>query len=429
MKRIVILGGGTGGTLVANRLRREYDPGVAEIIVVDRDDDHVYQPGLLFVPFGRPDVRRLTRSRRRQLRSGVTFRQAGIDHVDAEADRVYLDDGTVLGYDVLVVATGAQLLPEETDGLTGPGWMRDVFTFYTPEGAAALHAALDRFGGGRLVVNVIDMPIKCPVAPLEFCFLADQYFIRRGIRDRVELTYVTPLDGAFTKPVCNTELSGLLADKGIELVTEFNTGTVEAPAASPADGRHGRLISYDERVVPFDLAVVIPLHGGAGYVSRSPGLGDELGFVPVDPGSLQAKVKPNVFALGDATDVPTSKAGSVAHFEGDVLAANVRCFLDGQPLAASFDGHTNCFIETGFGQALLIDFNYDTEPLTGHYPARLGLPLLRPSRLNHLGKLAFQQLYWHGLLPGHDVPGISSAMPTRGKHRAAPETTGAPSRR
>jgi len=327
------------------------------------------------------------------------------------------------------VATGAQLLPEETDGLTGPGWMRDVFTFYTPEGAAALHAALDRFGGGRLVVNVIDMPIKCPVAPLEFCFLADQYFIRRGIRDRVELTYVTPLDGAFTKPVCNTELSGLLADKGIELVTEFNTGTVEAPAASPADGRHGRLISYDERVVPFDLAVVIPLHGGAGYVSRSPGLGDELGFVPVDPGSLQAKVKPNVFALGDATDVPTSKAGSVAHFEGDVLAANVRRFLDGQPLAASFDGHTNCFIETGFGQALLIDFNYDTEPLTGHYPARLGLPLLRPSRLNHLGKLAFQQLYWHGLLPGHDVPGISSAMPTRGKHRAAPETTGAPSRR
>ncbi len=429
MKRIVILGGGTGGTLVANRLRRAYDLEAAEIVVVDRDDDHVYQPGLLFVPFGRSDVRRITRSRRRQLRSGVTFRQAGIDHVDAGTDRVYLDDGTVLGYDVLVVATGAQLLPEETDGLAGPGWMRDIFTFYTPEGAAALRTALDRFAGGRLVVNVIDMPIKCPVAPLEFCFLADEYFVRRGIRDRVELTYVTPLDGAFTKPVCNTELSGLLVDKGIELVTEFNTGTVEAPAGGEADGPGGRLVSYDERVVPFDLAVVIPLHGGAGYVSRSPGLGDELGFIPVDPGSLQAKVKPNVFALGDATDVPTSKAGSVAHFEGDVLAGNVRCFLDGQPLAASFDGHTNCFIETGFGRALLIDFNYDTEPLTGHYPARMGLPLLRPSRLNHLGKLAFQQLYWHGLLPGHDVPGIGSAMPTRGKRRAAAETADARSRR
>jgi sulfide:quinone oxidoreductase len=282
----------------------------------------------------------------------------------------------------------------------------------------ALHRALERFSGGRLVVNVIDMPIKCPVAPLEFCFLADYYFRQRGIRDRVDLTYVTPLDGAFTKPVCNQELSGLLTDKDIDLVTEFNTGTVATGTIKAGTGEAssaGRLISYDEREVDFDLAVVIPLHGGAAYVERSPGLGDELGFIPVDPGTLQATAKPNVFALGDATDVPTSKAGSVAHFEGDVLADNVRRFLDGQPLTAAFDGHTNCFIETGFGRALLIDFNYDTEPLTGHYPTRLGLPLLRQSRLNHLGKLAFQQFYWHSLLPGRDIPGISSTMPAHGK--------------
>ena len=432
MKRIVILGGGTGGTLTANRLRRSYDEQAAEIVVVDHDADHVYQPGLLFVPFGLTSMQRIVRPRRQQLRSGISFRQAGIDRVDVEADQVHLDDGTALGYDALVVATGARLLPEETEGLTGPGWLKSVFTFYTPEGAVALHRALERFTAGRLVVNVVDMPIKCPVAPLEFCFLADYYLRQRGIRDRVELTYVTPLDGAFTKPVCNRELSGLLADKGIELVTEFNTGTVEASTAgagtagagtavagtagAAASGTPGgRLIAYDERVVPFDLAVVIPLHGGAAYVERSPGLGDELGFIPVDPGTLQAKARPNVFALGDATDVPTSKAGSVAHFEGDVLAGNVRRFLAGQELRAGFDGHTNCFIETGFGKALLIDFNYDTEPLTGHYPARLGLPLLRESRLNHLGKLAFQQFYWHSLLPGRDVPGISSTMPARGK--------------
>jgi len=447
VKRIVILGGGTGGTLTANRLRRSFDEQAAEIVVVDHDADHVYQPGLLFVPFGLTDMRRITRPRQRQFRSGISFRRAGIDWVDVEADRVHLDDGTALGYDALVVATGSRLLPEETEGLAGPGWLKSVFTFYTPEGAVALQRALERFTAGRLVVNVVDMPIKCPVAPLEFCFLADYYFRQRGIRDRVELTYVTPLDGAFTKPVCNRELSGLLADKGIELVTEFNTGTVEVStvevstvevstveastaeastagagtagagtagaAASGAPG--GRLISYDERVVPFDLAVVIPLHGGAAYVERSPGLGDELGFIPVDPSTLQAKAKPNVFALGDATDVPTSKAGSVAHFEGDVLAGNVRRFLAGQQLLAGFDGHANCFIETGFGKALLIDFNYDTEPLTGHYPTRLGLPLLRQSRLNHLGKLAFQQFYWHSLLPGRDIPGIGSAMPARGK--------------
>jgi sulfide:quinone oxidoreductase len=428
MKRIVILGGGTGGTLTANRLRRAYGPREAEIVVVDQDGDHVYQPGLLFVPFGLTDMGRITRPRQRQLRPGVLFRPTGIDRVDIAADRVHLDDGTAVDYDVLVVATGARLLPEETDGLTGPGWMRDVFTFYTPEGAVALHRALEAFGGGRLVVNVVDMPIKCPVAPLEFCFLADDYFRQRGIRDRVELTYATPLDGAFTKPVANRELSGLLAGKGIELVTEFNTGTVQAPGHGETS-RSGRLVSYDDRDVAFDLAVVIPLHGGAAYVERSPGLGDELGFIPVNPRTLQATAKPNVFALGDATNVPASKAGSVAHFEGDVLASNIRQFLAGQPLAAAFDGHTNCFIETGSGKALLIDFNYDTEPLTGHYPAPLGLPLLRESRLNHLGKLAFQQFYWHSLLPGRDIPGISSAMPARGKTRprvpnATPAATG-----
>ncbi|HTT52233.1 MAG TPA: FAD/NAD(P)-binding oxidoreductase [Streptosporangiaceae bacterium] len=412
MKRIVILGGGTGGTLAANRLRQDFDQRSAEIVVVDRDDDHIYQPGLLFVPFGRADPAQLVRPRHRQLRDGIAFRQAGVDRVDLAADRVHLDDGTALDYDVLIAATGARLLPDETEGLAGPGWQRDVFTFYTAEGAAALRTALRGFAGGRLVVNVIDMPIKCPVAPLEFCFLADQYFQQRGIRQRVELTYVTPLDGAFTKPACNRELSGLLAGKGIGLVTEFNTGTVVSPGET---GPAGRLVSYDDRAVPFDLAVVIPLHGGAAYLDRSPGLGDELGFIPVDPGTLQARAKPNVFAIGDATDVPTSKAGSVAHFEGEVLAGNVRRFLAGQPLAAAFDGHTNCFIETGFGKALLVDFNYRTEPLPGHYPGRLGLPLLRESRLNHLGKLAFQPYYWHGLLPGRDIPGIGSAMPARGK--------------
>jgi sulfide:quinone oxidoreductase len=419
VKRIVILGGGTGGTIAANRLRRIYGTGDAEIIVVDQDDDHVYQPGLLFVPFGLADPGRLIRPRRRQLHAGVGFRQAGIDHVEVAADQVYLEDGTALGYDVLVIATGARLLPEETEGLTGPGWMKNVFTFYTLPGAAALRTALDRFDGGRLVVNVIDMPVKCPVAPLEFCFLADRLFRQRGSRCRVQLSYVTPLDAAFTKPVASRELAGLLAGRGIELVTEFNTGAVHAGTGA------SRLVSYDDREVPFDLAVVVPVHGGAAYVDRSPGLGDALGFIPVNPRTLQAAVKPNVFAIGDAADVPTSKAGSVAHFEGEVLTGGVRAYLAGQPLTAAFDGHTNCFIETGGGKALLIDFNYDTEPLTGHYPARMGLPLLRESRLNHLGKLAFGQLYWHSLLPGRDLPGISADMPRRGK-KGLPADTGAP---
>jgi sulfide:quinone oxidoreductase len=406
-RRIVVLGGGTGGTLTANRLHRELGD-LVEIHVVDRDDRHLYQPGLLFVPFGLAKPHEITRTRHEQLRSGISFHHAAVDSVSLEDDTVLLENGSALDYDVLVVATGVVLQPEETEGMTGPGWRERVFTFYDVDGAAGLAGALERFQGGRLVVNFVDLPIKCPVAPLEFSFLADWYLRRRGIRDRVELTLATPLDGAFTKPIASAHLGDLLERKGIKLETEFAAGEV--------DGEAGILRSYDGREVPFDLLATVPLHGGAPYVERSPGLGDALGFVPTDPATLQAKAKENVFVLGDATDLPTSKAGSVTHFEGEVLAENVLRFLAGKELEPGFDGHANCFIETGFHKALLIDFNYETEPVPGRFPTRWGpLPLLRESRLNHLGKLAFQWLYWHALLPGRPLPGITPTMTTVGK--------------
>ena len=407
--RIVILGGGTGGTMMANRLRRKFDDDKARISVVDKDDLHVYQPGLLFMPFGLAAADEIVRPRRRQLHRGIDFHQAEIDHVDLAEDRVHLMDGSVLPFDVLIVSTGATLQPEETEGLTGEGWNERMFTFYTVPGAEQLSRALDAFDGGRVVVNLIDMPIKCPVAPLEFAFLADWYFTERGIREKVELTYVTPLDGAFTKPVASERLAGLLADKRIELVTEFAVGQ--------ADGEQRKLVSWDEREVPFDLLVTVPLHGGSSFVERSEGLGDDLGFVPTNPQTLQSLAKPNVFAIGDATNVPISKAGSVTHFEAEALEGNVVRFLAGKEPSAAYDGHANCFIETGFGKALLIDFNYENEPVPGHFPMALGLPLLKESRLNHMGKLMFQWLYWHVLLPGRDIPGVPSEMPSAGKER------------
>jgi len=407
-KKIVILGGGTGGTLMANRLRKTYDQGEVEIAVVDKDDRHVYQPGLLFIPFGLTRMEDIVRPRHRQLHGGIAFHEAEIDNVALDDDRVHLADGTVLPYDVLIVATGARLAPEETEGLTGPGWMERVFTFYTPEGADELGQALTWFDGGRLVVNIVDMPIKCPVAPIEFAFLADWHLRERGIRDRTEIVLATPLDGCFTKPIASEHLTYLLEEKEIGLDVEFAAGEV--------DGSGGRLISYDGREIPFDLLVTVPVHSGAEYVGRSPGLGDELGFVPTNPRTLQSLARPNVFALGDATNVPTSKAGSVTHFEGEMLTQNIRHFLAGTPLDESYDGHANCFIETGFGKALLIDFNYETEPLPGRFPSSLGpMPLLQESRLNHMGKLMFQWMYWHLLLPGRDIPGISPQMQMRGK--------------
>ncbi|HWP38616.1 MAG TPA: FAD/NAD(P)-binding oxidoreductase [Gemmatimonadales bacterium] len=412
MKRIVILGGGTGGTMMANRLariyRRELRDGSVGITVVDQNNHHVYQPALLFLPFADYRPEQIVRPRRPQLAKGVCFLQGDIDRVEPDADVVFLKSGAAVPYDVLVIASGTRLAPEETEGMLGDGWRTRVFDFYTLPGAQALREALAKFAGGRLVINITEMPIKCPVAPLEFAFLADAYFTRRGIRDRVEITFVTPLDKAFTKETCAAKLGHLLGDKNIRLVTEFATGQV--------DGAAGRLVSWDDRTVDFDLLVTIPLHLGQDFIGRSDGLGDSLNFVPTDPHTLQAKRKANIFALGDATDLPSSKAGSVAHFQAEVLAPNVRRFLAGQPLDPGFDGHANCFIETGFGKALLIDFNYEVEPLPGRFPTPLGpLPLLRESRVNHLAKLAFQWVYWNLLLPGHDIPGIAPQMTMTGK--------------
>ena len=405
---IVILGGGTGGTMVANRLRRRLGADEARIRVVDRDDRHVYQPGLLFVPFGLVDAEQIIRPRRRQLHTGIEFHEVEVDAVELDARTVTLADGTSLRYDVLVLASGARLQPEETPGMPNASWDPRVLTFYTPAGAQALHAALRRFDRGRLVVSFVDQPIKCPVAPLEFAFLADWYLREQGVRHRVELVYVTPLDGAFTQPVAADALAYLLEAKEIDLVTEFAAAEVDSPA--------GTLTAYDDRTIDFDLLVTVPLHGGAAYVERSPGLGDVLGFVPTDRFTLRTAADPNVFALGDATNLPISKAGSVTHFEAEVLADNVVRHLADEALVPGYDGHANCFVETGFQKALLIDFNYDTEPLPGRFPTAIGpLSLLHESHLNHLGKLAFQWAYWHALLPGHDIPAVGPRMPDAGK--------------
>ncbi len=412
MRPIVVLGAGTAGTIMANRIAKRYKSelgaGVMSVAVVDQDNHHVYQPGLLFVPFGTYKPSETVKPRRRQLDKRVTYVQAAIDRVEPDEDRVYLADGRVLDYDLLVVATGTRIAPEETDGLTGEGWQEKMFEFYTLEGATALGQALERFDGGRLVVNIVEMPIKCPIAPLEFVFLADDYFTSRGIRDRVEIVLATPLDGAFTRPVAAKALGDLLVEKNIVLEPEFNAGKV--------DGPNGKLVSWDERVIDFDLLVSIPVHLGQDYVGRSPGLGDDMNFVLTDPQTLQAQRKPNVFALGDATNVPTSKAGSVAHFEAEVLAENIDRFLAGKPPKPAFDGHANCFIETGYGKALLIDFNYDVEPLPGRFPFTVGpMPLLKESRINHWGKLAFKWVYWHMLLARARHPGGAAADAAAGK--------------
>lgn len=408
-RHVVVLGAGTAGTMVANKLRRRLDDTWV-ITVVDRDDAHPYQPGFLWVPFG-GSAEGLVRSRHAFVHDGVELVLEGVDRVDAAAREVLLLDGRLLPYDYLVIASGATLRPDQTPGMLGPEWRRSIFDFYTLDGAKALAGALRGFRGGRLVVHITDVPIKCPVAPLEFTFLADDWLRGRGLRENTELVFVTPLDGAFTKPVASAHLGSMLTDRGVRVEPDFLVEHIEDTT----------LVSYDGREVPFDLLVTVPLHMGAEFVTRS-GLGDELGFVPVDKHSMQSAADPRIFAVGDAADLPTSKAGSVAHFSVDVLVDNLVELAAGRPMTHSFDGHANCFVESGDGKALLLDFNYETEPLPGTFPAPYVGPmsLLKETRTNHLGKLAFRWVYWNVLLPGRPMP-LAPAMSMVGKH--VPTTT------
>ncbi len=410
MKRLLVLGGGTAGTMVVSKLRRRLDRAQWQITVVDQNNAHLYQPGLLFIPFGtyRPDE--VVKPRRRFIPDGVDLVLGEIDRVDATTNTVALTDGRQLGYDYLVIATGSTARPDQTPGMLGPQWRRSIFDFYTLDGATALAQALKGFDGGRLVVHVVDMPIKCPVAPLEFTFLAEAYFRHRGMRDRVEMVYVTPLPGAFTKPVASAHLGSMLDERKIALESDFMVERIDDEAKA--------LVSYDEREIPFDLLVTVPLNMGADYVARS-GLGDELNYVPVDKHTLLSKAHDNIFAIGDASNIPTSKAGSVAHFSVDVFVGNFCQHVAGKPMTGSFDGHANCFIESGDGKGLLIDFNYDTEPLTGTYPVPVLGPfgLLQENARNHWGKLAFRWMYWHMLLPGRPIPFLPAHMSMAGKHQ------------
>jgi sulfide:quinone oxidoreductase len=409
MKNILILGAGTAGTMMANKLHKNLNKDLWRITLIDKDEEHYYQPGFLFIPFGIYKPEDVVKPKRKFIPEGVDFRINEAAKIKAESNLVIMKDGSMIPYDVLIIATGTTPVPEETEGLKGKLWHKDIFDFYTYEGATQLAKKLETWPGGNLVINLAETIIKCPVAPLEFTFLADAYFTEKGMRDKVNITYVTPLSGAFTKPKTTALLNNLMTEKNINVVPDFYLQRV--------DNNRKVLISYDEQEVPFDLLISVPVNKGDQVVEASK-MGDEdgLNFIPTDKHTLQSKKRENIFVIGDATNLPTSKAGSVAHFEAEILLENILSYINGQPLKAKFDGHANCFIETGYGKGTLIDFNYETEPLPGKFPfAGIGpMGLLKVNRANHLGKLAFRWVYWHLLLTGKKLP-VSTNMSMAGK--------------
>ena len=397
MKRLLVLGAGTAGTMVVNKLRPRLDEAEWTITVVDQEATHHYQPGFLFLPFGDYRPEEIVKPKKNFIPEGVELVMGEIDQVVADENKVLLADGTELPYDQLVIATGTTPRPDETPGMAEEEWRKSVHEFYTFEGAKALGEKLATWEGGRMVVHITEMPIKCPVAPLEFTFLADDFFSQKGMRDQVEIVYVTPLGGAFTKPVASKHFGNALDERKVVLESDFMIERVDNEAKA--------IVSYDEREIPFDLLVTVPLNMGADFVARS-GLGDDLNFVPVDKETFLSTQYDNIFAIGDASNIPASKAGSVAHFAVDIFTHNFLQHIAGRAMTEAFDGHANCFIETGNGKGMLIDFNYTTEPLPGKYPLPGVGPfsLLKETEMNHFGKLFFRWMYWNLLLPGKELP-------------------------
>jgi sulfide:quinone oxidoreductase len=409
MKKIVILGAGTAGTMMANHLSHELDKTEWSIDIIDERKEHHYQPGYLFLPFDMYEPSDIIKSIEEFIPKAANFINEPIEEVMAEKNQVQLKNGSVITYDLLIIATGAKIAPEETEGMKGKEWYHSIFDFYTFEGALNLRNKLRDWPGGKLVVHITEMPIKCPVAPLEFTFLADSYFKHKDMRDKVDITYVTPMSGAFTKPKATEALEHLLVEKNIAIVGDF--------AIESIDNEKKVMRDYGGKEIPFDLLVTVPTNKGDELMERS-SLGDELNFVPTNKATLQSKAFPNIFVIGDASNIPASKAGSVAHFEAEILTENILHYIKGEPLKEEFDGHANCFIETGGGKALLIDFNYTHEPVEGTFPfPGLGpLRLLKESRMNHMGKLAFRWIYWNVLLKGTHIPFVSANMQEAGKH-------------
>ncbi len=407
MKKIVILGAGTAGTMVANHLTHLMDLNQWQITIVDEDPIHYYQAGYIFLPFGKGNEKALIKPKKDFIPSKVKMIEAKIELIQPENNKVILLDKTVLDYDFLVIATGADIYPEETPGLAEHEWGKSIHSFYTLKTAVALAEKMKKFQGGRIVVNVVENPIKCPVAPMEFLMLSDAFFTQKGMRDRVELIYATPLSGAFTKPVASKLIGDMLDRKNIKIESDFYIERADPDAK--------KIISYDEREVEYDLLVSIPVNKGADVIGKS-GLGDELNFSPVNKHTFLSDKFDNIFVLGDASNAPTSKAGSVAHYAVDLFGENFKHYTEGKPLEEKFDGHTNCFIESGFGKGVLLDFNYDQEPLPGRFPVPgIGpFALLEESRLNHIGKLSFEWMYWNILMRGRKVP-LAPTMTMAGK--------------
>ncbi len=404
MKRLLILGAGTAGTMMAHKMRRKLKISEWDITVIDKSEKHCYQPGLIFVPFklhGYTNEKGNVKNTRDLLPKGVNFVNKHITRLDPENNRVETADES-FEYDWLILGLGCRIAPEEVPGLE-EGYGKNVFYYYTMPSALDMQKALEDFDGGRLVLNIAEYPIKCPVAPIEFICLADYFFHLKGIRHKVDLEVVTSIPGIFTKPVAGRMLGEMFKEKGIKITPNFSVAEVRSD--------QGKIVSHDGKEVRFDFLASIPPNVGAEVIDQA-GMGNGDGYALTHPNTLKSQKYSNIYVIGDCTNVNTSKAGSVAHFEAGIVERNLLREIEGKEPLPDFDGHANCFIETGFKKAHLLDFNYTQEPIPGRFPLPTFGPfsLLKETRMNHIGKLFFRWFYWNILLS--DLMDLEMILPT-----------------
>ena len=382
MQRILVLGGGVGGTLAANllarKLKRRIDAGDVALTLVDEGGEHVYQPGFMYIAMGGERADKLHRPERSLLDRRIQLVIARATRIDPGSRQVELETGEPLAYDYLVIATGSRIVPEEI-----PHFVEEAHHFYGPDAAERLRAALDAFDGGRIVVGIAGMPYKCPPAPLEVAFLVESELRDRGLREQSELHYCSPIGRAFTIESVSDMATPILEEKGIELHTFFNVEAID-PERRVVQSLEGEELAYD-------LLILVPPHRGAQLVIDS-GLAPPSGWLPTDHHTLEVRGQERMYAIGDATDLPLSKAGSTAHFEAPIVVERIVAAVEGREpdaVAGSYTGKVMCFFEVGDGKGTLLQFDYDHPPKPP-----------KPNRLWHLGKVVFNKTYWHTVPKG-----------------------------
>lgn len=369
--KILVVGGGMGGTILANnlarRLKGEMQAGKVRIEMLSASDKHVYLPGLLYVAVGRMSPDELYKDQASLLEPGIAFSVDPVEQFLLDQNKVKTKSGRMVDYDILAIATGSRMWMESV-----PGLKENAEFFYTEETALKMLRRLQEFQGGRVVIAV-GVPHKCPMAPLEIIFMLDDYFRERGIRDKVQLHYTYPVGRVHTLENVAKWAAPEMDKRGITYETLFNMKQV--------DGAKKVVLSEEGTEAPYDLLISIPAHKGMEVIEANK-LGQN-GWIPTDRYSLNMEGRKNVFVLGDTTNIPISKAGSTAHFEAEVVGENIAAMVKvGMPVR-KYDGKVFCFIQAGSEKATYAMFNYvqppDPKP---------------PTRALHWFKLAYNKLYW-----------------------------------